>query len=135
MTDYLYIIKGILFFSVLTYASIHDAKTKNIPDRTHAFLILISFIGFTLDNFFGIFLVPIPFLVVAIFGGIGGGDVKLMAGIGGVLGVMWGFIAGVIGLSLSIVINLIRGRSNESFAIGPYLATGAIAVYIIKIFT
>lgn len=134
MTDYLYLLKGFLFFLILGYAAIRDAKTKTIPDRTHALLILISFIGFTWDNFFGIFLVPIPFLVVALFGNIGGGDVKLMAGLGGVLGVMGGFIAGIIGLSLFIVVNLIKGRRNESFALGPYLATGAIAVYIIKIF-
>ncbi|MDO0824068.1 prepilin peptidase [Desulfosporosinus nitroreducens] len=129
----LVVIKGLLFFSVLLVAAIHDAKTRIIPDTIHILLILISLIGFDWNSLLGFFLVPIPFLSVALkeSESLGGGDVKLMAGIGCVLGVMEGFSAGAIGLSLFILINLIRGKRNQPFALGPYLAVGAMVVFLV----
>ncbi|ODA42733.1 hypothetical protein DSBG_0607 [Desulfosporosinus sp. BG] len=132
-TESLIVIKGLLFFSVLLVAAIHDAKTKIIPDTIHVLLILISLIGFDWNSLFGFFLVPIPFMLAALkkSESLGGGDVKLMAGIGCVLGVMEGFSAGAIGLSLSILTNLIRGKRNQPFALGPYLAAGAMIIFLI----
>ncbi|KUO71663.1 MAG: hypothetical protein APF81_22745 [Desulfosporosinus sp. BRH_c37] len=128
-------IKGVLFFSVLLVAAIHDAKTKIIPDTIHVLLILISFIGFGWDSLLGFFIVPIPFLLVSMKDteSLGGGDVKLMAGIGSVLGVMGGFSAGAIGLSLSILSNLIKGKRNQPFALAPYLAIGAMIIFLVAL--
>lgn len=134
MMDTLLILKGFLFFSVLLYATIHDARTKIIPDKVHVLLILIGLLGWTWDSLLGLLLVPLPFLVVAVAfkDSLGGGDVKLMAGIGSVLGVMGGLAAGIMGLSLGILVNIIRGKRNKAFALGPYLAVGAMIVYRIN---
>jgi len=85
----LIIIKGFLFSLVLIYAGYHDMKTRIIPDFVHVFIVLIALIEFSpFYSFAGAVLTPLPFLIVAIKkGGIGGGDVKLIAACGFMLGV------------------------------------------------
>ncbi|SHN87928.1 leader peptidase (prepilin peptidase) / N-methyltransferase [Desulfitobacterium chlororespirans DSM 11544] len=132
MMDTLVVLKGGLFFLVLLYAAVHDARTKIIPDKVHVLLILISLLGWTWDSLWGLILVPLPFLIVAVAvkDSLGGGDVKLMAGIGSVLGVIGGLSAGILGLSVAILVNLLKGKRRESFALGPYLAAGAMIMFV-----
>ena len=63
--------------------------------------------------------------------GIGGGDVKLMAAVGLVLGVSEGFFALFIGCLLAVLVQPIRMKLNKKghvFAMGPYFAAGTLCM-------
>ena len=129
------IIKGFLFSQVLIFTSFHDVKTKKIPDIVHILIVLIAFIEIKpLFSILGLIIVPLPFLITAVVkNGIGGGDIKLMAACGFMLGIYGGFLAGFSGLLIAVIINFIKGNNkNISFALAPYLGFGAFISYLIS---
>ena len=95
--------------SILLVISIIDFKIKIIPNQLNV-LLFISGIwsGFVfqevtfLSRFLGVFSVSIPMFILAILcsGGLGGGDVKLMAASGVLLGIKWNIFAACAGLLL-----------------------------------
>ena len=77
----------------------------------------------------------LPFLIIGvIFGGIGGGDIKLMGACGLILG-CWGIIvAGIIGLSLALLITFIIQRDKKmGIPLAPYLGVGCFISYLLQI--
>ena len=92
------VITMIVIVSILLVISIIDFKIKIIPNQLNV-LLFISGIwsGFVfqevtfLSRFLGVFSVSIPMFILAILcsGGLGGGDVKLMAASGVLLGIKW----------------------------------------------
>jgi leader peptidase (prepilin peptidase) / N-methyltransferase len=144
------IIKGFLFALILVFAGYHDIKTKTIPDIVHVLIALTALIGFNLwFSLAGALLVPLPFFAVAMVSnktitgvrsktgtgftsGIGGGDIKMMAAFGFMLGVYHGSLAGIIGLVIAVTVSIFKGsKRNKPFALAPYLGIGAIVSYII----
>lgn len=133
-----------IILSILLIISIIDLKTQTIPDQLNALLFVLgiwsSFAlqGITLmERFLGIFVVSIPLIVVAFLfsGGIGGGDIKLMASSGVFLGVSGNIAAAFIGLFLSgiygIVLLLTRRASRKDyFSLGPFLCLGIAAIFL-----
>lgn len=99
----------IVIVSILLVISIIDFKIKIIPNQLNV-LLFISGIwsGFVfqevtfLSRFLGVFSVSIPMFILAILcsGGLGGGDVKLMAASGVLLGIKWNIFAACAGLLL-----------------------------------
>src|SRR5690554_4527029 len=90
------IIKGFFYALVLIYASFHDLNTREIPDKVHSLILIIGLIKIDiLASILGLLLVPIPFLIPALFNenSIGGGDIKLMAASGFFLGLKGGIFA------------------------------------------
>ncbi|MDH5639431.1 MAG: prepilin peptidase [Nitrospinota bacterium] len=70
-------------------------------------------------------------LAIAYPGGMGGGDIKLIAAIGAILGWKMAFLTIILGSSLGAVVGLammaITGRSRKArIPFGPFLAIGAI---------
>ena len=132
------VIKGFLFAQILIFAGYYDVKTKTIPDILHVLIILTAFINLDLlQSILGFLIVPVPFLIPALAksNGVGGGDVKLMAACGFLLGIKGGFTAGIIGLLLAVIINsvyykVINKDKNISFALAPYLGMGCFAAYL-----
>lgn len=137
--DTLIIIKGLLYFLILTYASFTDIKTKTIPDKVHVLIILVGLININpLNSIAGLVFVPIPFLITALLkgGGIGGGDVKLMCANGFFLGVKDGFIGSFLGLVIAIIFNAVYYKiknkdKNISFPLAPYLSIGCFLTHLI----
>ena len=127
-------IQAVLFFSLLIAVSAWDLRYRIIPDRFQAGIALLSFLNFAPRQLFGA-LGAVPYLIVALFckreGGIGGGDIKLMAVCGLILG--WprvaaaGFLSVVTGGCYAIWLLATRraGRSDH-FAFGPFLAVGVV---------
>ena len=79
----------LVIFGILLLISIVDFKIHMIPDQLNMLLFLAgiwsSFIFQKITitgRVFGIFVVSIPFFIIAVLssGGLGGGDIKLMAG-------------------------------------------------------
>ena len=130
------IIKGFLFTQILVFAGYHDVKTKIIPDFVHIIIAAISIINIKPDQAaLGLLVGMLPFLIIGvIFGGIGGGDIKLMGACGLILG-CWGIIlAGIIGLSLALLIAFISRRDNKlGIPLAPYLGVGCFISYLLQI--
>lgn len=131
------------FISILVTITISDLHTKLIPDK-------IVFTGMALLLMLRIFAHPLPYLdyVIGFFlggglfylvavvskGGMGGGDIKLLAMIGLALG--WKLtlitivLSSVIGLVISgilIVLGIIKRK--EPIAFGPFIAIAAMIAY------
>ena len=135
------VIQAVLFLALLLWASAIDIRTRTLPDRLHVFIALISLIVFQPGNLFGI-ATALPFLFMAmVCGGIGGGDIKLMAASGLVLGFSYGILAQIMGLSLLLIYYgcyylVQRGRGKRiqrSFPLAPFLAAGCICSYFMKL--
>ena len=118
-----------------------DAKTKEIPDGIQWFLLGIGIIwniyaakaGYNVfqENFFGLFAVSVPLFFIAVLsrGGMGGGDIKLMAVCGFIIG--WELIflalalASIIGTALMLPRYLLRrDEASRIVPFGPFLAVG-----------
>ena len=130
--------KGTLFGLLLLSAAVWYMRYREIPNLIPALLLLCGLIGFRpAASAAGLLLVGGPFLLAAVLIkrdgiAIGGGDVKLMAVCGLLLGWKLIIFAFLLGCVIGSVIHLIRMKvSGEGhvLAMGPYLSAGvAIAV-------
>lgn len=125
-----------LMASVLIVISVVDVRTYQIPIVCNRLLLLLGILQLVLDykNWFlylaGMIFVSIFMLLVYLLTkgtGIGGGDIKLMAAAGLILGGNRIWIALFVGAMLGSVIQLTRivaGQKGHVFAFGPYLSVG-----------
>lgn len=134
--------QAVLFISLLAVASAIDIRKRIIPNSVCAGIALAGLISFSPANLFGI-LTALPLLIAALCkqGGIGGGDIKLAAACGFVLGFAGGTAGLVIGLSSLLLFyagSRIAGRTAKgrkateraSLPMAPFLSIGYIAMYI-----
>ena len=139
-------LQAVLFFCLLLAASVWDLRKRIIPDSICLLIALTGLIDFSPVKFLGI-LAALPLLIAALCkpDGIGGGDIKLTAAAGIVLG-FWGCTAGLIlGLTASLFFYLInqlirrlrklepQKASQASLPMAPFLSLGFLAVTISKI--
>ena len=136
--DGVLLIQAALFFSLLSAASIIDLRKRIIPNRLCIAIALTGLLCSTPMKLFGI-LAALPFLLTGIYcGGIGGGDIKLTAAAGLVMGLK-GVMAGtVLGLSAMLLFYLLqkifqrpRGTETEAaYPLAPFLSLGFLVIYI-----
>ena len=136
-------LQAVLFLFLLAVVSVCDIKNREIPDSLQAAIALLSLLHFSPWNLAGA-LTALPYLLVALAGkgtgGIGGGDIKLAASMGIVLGLPASLAASVMGLSAFTVYGLIcscarrlKGRTGRTaHPAGPFLAAGAAVAYFMK---
>ena len=131
--------QAVLFIAFLLMASVFDLKSRIIPVWLHLMLALTALLVFEPQDLAGI-LTGLPFLLTAVFcGGMGGGDIKLMAASGLVLGLPGGILAAILGLSAMlcfygayrIILYLRKQRAVKAFPLAPFLSAGCIAAYFI----
>lgn len=127
-----------LLFSALLTLSVIDFRTYEIPVGINVFILLLGLVRVVTDwNNWPDYL--IGFLAVSVFlyliyivtkgRGIGGGDVKLMAVCGLVLGwklVVLGFFLGCIIGSICHLIRMKVSDADHVLAMGPYLSVGVM---------
>lgn len=128
-----------LLFSALLTLSVIDFRTYEIPLGINLFILALGLIRVATDYtnwpYYVIGLICVSgilFLLYWISGGraIGGGDVKLMAACGLLLGwqlIVAGFVFGCI---LGSVVHLLRmkiSKEGHVLALGPYLSVGVMA--------
>ncbi len=119
---------------ILFEIALLDFKTMEISDVANILIAVIGIVlmilnGSYLSSLIGAACVSIPFLVFALCGVMGYGDVKLMAAVGillGVKGVLFAAFAGiVIGCIAAIVMKVKQTHGWKSeIAFGPYLCIG-----------
>lgn len=134
------ILQGVLFSCLLLAASYTDIKRREIPDIVCVLLVLTGLMNFSYINLLGIF-ASLPFFIAAVLreSSIGGGDIKLTASAGLVLGFWKGIYGLIIGLSLlilfyimlriTVVIRKKQVANNLSMPLAPFLGIGFIIMY------
>lgn len=125
----------------LLVLSVIDWETREIPDGIQLFLLAVGLVwnGYALwagldiwlSNLIGFFAVSVPLLIIAVAtkGGMGGGDIKLTA----VCGLILGWQRSLLSLALAAILGTIvmlprhiaekRDRNSE-IPFGPFLASG-----------
>lgn len=130
-----------LLFSALIVLSVIDFRTYEIPVGINIFILTLGLIRIVTDlshwRSYGIGLlsVSIPLLLIYLVTkgrGIGGGDVKLMAAAGLLIGWKLNILGFLLGCILGSIIHVCRMKlsgEGRTLAMGPYLAMGiAISV-------
>ena len=140
------IAQAVLFSCLLMAASVWDLRKRIIPDNICILIALTGLIDFSPVKFLGI-LAALPLFIAALCKpeGIGGGDIKLAAAAGIVLG-FWGCTVGLIlGLTASLLFYLSvqtirklrrlvpQKASQISLPMAPFLSFGFLIVTIMKI--
>ncbi|WP_018306474.1 prepilin peptidase [Desulfitobacterium hafniense] len=133
------LLQGGFFITLLVAASFWDVWKRIIPDILSSGIALTSLLVFQPANLWGIF-TALPLLAAAlIWGGTGGGDIKLMAAAGVVLGFNRGMAALIVGLSGLLlfhgalaIIQKLRGRTvPRAYPLAPFLTLGCLSAYFI----
>lgn len=139
MPDKLAVFQAVFFIALLCAASVTDLTKRIVPNWLCLGIAGVSVIGFTPVKLLGI-LIALPFLLAAVFfGGMGGGDIKLMAACGLVLGLPKGLLAAMTGLSLLLIYVVIyrivcrvqRREAKKAFPLAPFLSAGCLLTYFI----
>ena len=138
-------LQTVLFYFLLMAASVWDFRKRIIPDSICILIVLTGLIDFSPVKLLGIF-AALPLLIAALCkpGSIGGGDIKLTAAAGVVLG-FWGCMTGLmLGLMASLVFYLIaqamkrlrrlepQKASQASLPMGPFLSLGFLVVFVLN---
>lgn len=133
-----------LVYCVLSTIAVIDMDTQYIPPELNLILAVLGVLSIItlpgpslVERGIGIFCVSVPLLIITLIvpGAFGGGDIKMMAAVGILLGWKGTVMAFLIGLLLGggygayVLITKKMGR-KEHFAFGPFLAIGiAISLY------
>lgn len=135
--DQLMIGKGILFAQLLIAAGYIDKKTKHIPDELCALIFLISLIRpEPAQSLIGMLIVSVPLWVIGMLrpDSIGGGDIKLLAACGAVLGpsdIVAGTYIGMIAFLLFYLsCFFIRKKRKKTYAMAPWFGFGCFLAYL-----
>lgn len=136
-------VQGVLFICLMVGASYMDIKKRVIPPIIWSLVALISVLDFRMLHLLGI-LAAFPLLVIAVWiapNRLGGGDIKLVAATGLVLGLQATNFAVIVGLSIQIfvfvIISLLRKMKkqevrNLSLPLAPCLSLGFLVIYFMK---
>lgn len=130
-------LQGMFFAILLAAASIWDIRKRIIPDTLCLSIALAGLLNFEPLNLLGLF-AAVPMLMTALFrGGMGGGDIKLMAAAGLVLGFQKSMAGMIMGFAAMLVFHAAhtliqkvrRGDVRKSYPLVPFLSLGCLAAY------
>ena len=133
-----------IYMGILTVVAFIDWNTKIIYDRFHIFIVLLGAAAIWLfpehtlaDRIIGAVIVSVPMLILALVvpGAFGGGDIKLMAASGWLLGwraMIPAIFIGILPGGIYCIWMLARKKITRSdrIAFGPFLAIGLAAACI-----
>ncbi len=126
-------LQAVVFFSLLLAASISDLRRRIIPDSINLGIVLTALLCFSPVKILGVF-AALPFLVAALKGGMGGGDVKLVAASGLVLGfykTLFGCVTGLCILFIFAAGGVSIWRHRRAYPMAPFLMAGFLAGYLV----
>ena len=127
-----------VFFCILDLVFLVDLDTMEIPNRFVIVLLYVAVVSLLvvrgvgiIDHLIGGVCISLPMFLVtyAIPGAFGGGDVKLSAAAGLIMGwqlTIIGFILGLVAAGIYGIVLLIRKKKSKKdhFAFGPFLCAG-----------
>lgn len=137
--DPIRIFKGFLFAETMIVIAIQDGLTHEISNWLLLPMLAAGAIEFQpIPAICGFFAVSLPLLFVSKLtkSGIGGGDIKLMAATGFVLGPYGAIGSALVGLFAFLPFSLICRRYHKSgpYALAPWLCAGCSLVYLFGVF-
>lgn len=133
---------GVILASTLLVITMIDIDTMEIYDTFQVLLFLLAIAFITQsnlplgDHLIGFFIISVPFYIIAVItNGMGGGDIKLIAMGGLLLGwkatLVAFFIASVSGGIVAILLVLLKQQGRKSLiAFGPYLCLGIYLAFL-----
>ena len=131
--QFLALMQTVLFAVLLLAAAWIDCREHIIPDILNLGIALSALLCFRPANLWGL-LAAVPFLVAAMGGGMGGGDVKMVSACGLVLGFWDAMFGCLIGLFLMLCSCLVVSgglRGKEARPMAPFLSAGFLAAYFL----
>jgi leader peptidase (prepilin peptidase)/N-methyltransferase len=132
------------FFGMLTLVACVDVDTMEIPDEYQLVILILAVISIVtlpgpslMDRILGAFSISVPLLLISLLipGGFGGGDIKLMA----VCGLLLGWKTTLIAFFLAVLSGGVYGcyllcsgkkKGRDHFAFGPFLCAGMMLATI-----
>ena len=132
------LIQGAAFFACLLAASVCDLRRREIPDVFPALIFAAGLINFSPAAFSGL-LLGLPFYCAALWQekGIGGGDIKLVAASGFMLGLPAGALGLITGLTALLLFHgaarYFHRQTARAYPLAPFLSIGFAAAFIISI--
>ena len=149
------VIRISVFMIIMIIASVRDIRTRTIPDLMPVFIAAVSFIPSGHPYILGI-LVAMPLLMAGVvYGGIGGGDIKIVGAVGLVLGFRITMAGLILALIFMLSFHLIRKlpvftnrksvtnclqnednckkKTKDSYPMVPFLTAGMLAAYCLNI--
>ena len=133
------LLKGIILLQILLYASVSDIQTHEVKDFISVLIFITGFIGVTLSDipmmlFSGLAIGGVLLICAMVSGNrLGGADIKLSAACAFLLGFSKSIAGLVIGLFVSVIVNLIiqkqKKLKNQPFPLVPYLSIGFMLMY------
>lgn len=127
------LMQTVLFVALLLAAAWIDYREHIIPDILNLGIALSALLCFRPANLWGL-LAAVPFLAAAMGGRMGGGDVKMVAACGLVLGFWDAMFGCIIGLFLMLCFCLVLPgglRRKEARPMAPFLSAGFLAAYFL----
>lgn len=133
---------GALLSSALLTLSVIDERIQEIPSGINIFILALALAASAIDyqnwltHLAGAFAISVPAAIIFFVSGgrgIGGGDVKLMAVCGLLLGwqlIILAFFAGCILGAIIHIARMIISRKGHVLAFGPYLSAGVFAAML-----
>lgn len=137
------LLQAALFTALLLTASILDCRARLIPNALCVLTAAAGLLQFSPARLLGV-LAALPLLIAAMTkpGSMGGGDIKLTAAAGLVLGLGAGLAGMALGLTLALLYHgghclwaKLRGSAravSASLPLGPFLSLGFAAVYFLN---
>ncbi|MGG4220618.1 A24 family peptidase [Paenibacillus jamilae] len=135
-------VEAICFILLLLLASICDLRTRQIPNSLSLVIVIVGLLNFSpFTALSGLLITGLPYLLAAIFtrGKIGGGDIKLMAACGFVLGPIYGTLQSILGLVLVLLFAVaisfrfgFQAAKQTTLPLAPFLAVGGIVAFILS---
>lgn len=143
------ILKGMLFSALLLAAAVWDIRRREIPDWIPLLIFLTGIPQMNPpDAFSGLVVTGLPYLLAAVLPckregfSIGGGDIKLMAACGFVLGIWGGILQSIVSLTLSLVVGLsicifrrTKKLNTVTLPLAPFFCAGGIFSYCALLFS
>ena len=128
----------VIYLAVLIAVAWIDWKTQTIPDIAVIFIGILGMIAIPffpeitlINRVAGVFIISLPLFLIAVIvpGAFGGGDVKLMASSGLVIGwrlSLYAFVIAVLagGVYAGWLLLTGKGTRKSAFAFGPFLCIG-----------
>ena len=118
---------------LLTIASIIDIKTHNVYILLNALILLLNIHSFNLDNYLGLFILPIILLIlnhIYSYEAIGYGDIEIIAILGLILGYYRLIIIFFVSCFTLYIYSLINKK--EGFPFIPFLTYAYFILFVIE---
>lgn len=133
---HIYVLKTCLILYILIFASVTDIDRREVPIIYQALLLVLIPIGFHIENLWGA-LIAVPFFIASVLTDkIGGGDWKLTALLGVLIGIHTAFVTVVMGCIIFIISSFViekrKGKGDTLFPFVPSLTVGYIVTLILE---